>query len=356
MSNYILAVDDIPDNLFLVQLALEQEGHEVVLVDSGAAALAQVEKSQPDLILLDVMMPGMDGYEVARRLRSNPRLPFIPILMITAHDQSSVVAGLDAGADEFIRKPVKVDELQARVRSLLRLKQSIDQRENFVHCLTHDLRTPLVAADRMLGLIKQGVFGEVSSEMGQAVTTVISSNQNLLSMLNTLLEVYCYDVGKKVFSFIDFYLPELIEEVMRELSPLGYEKGIELRAQIADEVETIRADRWELRRVFTNLIGNALKFTDSGFVEFRAHLDNQTLVLEVEDTGIGISAEDQARLFERFRQGNHLRSGSGLGLYLCYQIVQSHQGAIDVTSEVGKGTLFTIRLPMETVNSSREVS
>ncbi|MDY6781472.1 MAG: hybrid sensor histidine kinase/response regulator [Cyanobacteriota bacterium] len=347
MSNYILAVDDNPDNLFLVQLALEQEGHEVMLVDSGAAALAQVEKSHPNLILLDVMMPGMDGYEVARRLRSNTRLPFIPILMITAHDQSSVVAGLDAGADEFIRKPVKVDELQARVRSLLRLKQSIDQRENFVHCLTHDLRTPLVAADRMLGLIEQGVFGEVSSEMSQAVATVISSNQNLLSMLNTLLEVYCYDVGKKVFSFIDFSMSELIEEVTRELSPLAKEKGIELRAKVGDGVGEIKGDRPELRRVLTNLIGNALKFTDSGFVELRANSDGQKLILEVEDTGIGISAEDKARLFERFRQGNHLRSGSGLGLYLCHQIIQSHEGAIDVTSEVDKGTLFTIRLPIK---------
>ncbi|MDY7015949.1 MAG: hybrid sensor histidine kinase/response regulator [Cyanobacteriota bacterium] len=353
MSNYILAVDDNPDNLFLVQLALEQEGHEIALVDSGAAALAQIEKSHPDLILLDVMMPGMDGYEVARRLRGNPRLPFIPILMITAHDQSSVVAGLDAGADEFIRKPVKVDELQARVRSLLRLKQSIDRQENFVHCLTHDLRTPLVAADRMLGLIQQGVFGEVSGEMDRAIATISSSNQNLLSMLNTLLEVYCYDAGKKVFSFIDFNLPELLEEVTRELSPLAKDKGIELRAEVGAEIGEIRGDRLELRRILTNLIGNAIKFTDSGFVELRAHSDGNKLVVEVEDTGIGISAEDKAKLFDRFRQGNHLRSGSGLGLYLCHQIIQSHRGTIDVTSEVGKGTLFTICLPMESVNKKQ---
>ncbi|MBD2576377.1 hybrid sensor histidine kinase/response regulator [Oscillatoria sp. FACHB-1406] len=347
MSNYILAVDDYPDNLLLVQLALEQEGHEVKLVESGAQALAQIEKAHPDLILLDVMMPGMDGYEVARRLRSNPRLPFIPILMITAHDQSSVVTGLDAGADEFIRKPFKVDELQARVRSLLRLKQSIDQRENFVHCLTHDLRTPLIAADRMLGLMRQGTFGEVSPEMRQALGSAISSNQNLLSMLNTLLEVYCYDVGKKVFSFIDFNLPELIEEVARELSPLAMEKGLDLRVEIEEEIDTVRGDRMELRRVLTNLIGNAIKFTDEGAIDLRLSRRGEELILEVEDTGIGISENEKAKLFERFRQGNHLRSGSGLGLYLCNQIMQSHHGRIDVKSELGKGTLFSLYLPIK---------
>lgn len=347
LKNYILAVDDNPDNLFLVQLALEQEGHRVVLVSDGPSALAQIERVPPDLILLDVMMPGMSGYEVTRRIRQNNNLPFIPILLITAHEESSVVEGLDMGADEFIRKPVKIDELQARVRSLLRLKYSIDQRENFVHCLTHDLRTPLVAADRMLTLVQQGVFGAVSSEMHTAISSIIGSNQNLLKMLNTLLEVYCYEVGQKILSFISFDLKNLIEEVILELSPLAREKNLDLRLIAEPKSSDFRGDRLELRRVLTNIIGNAIKFTDSGYVEVRLIGNGEQIQLEVKDTGMGISLEDQANIFERFRQGNHKRSGNGLGLHLCRQIIQSHEGTISVKSELNKGTTFMIKLPIQ---------
>ena len=357
-TNYILAVDDIPDNLFLIQLALEQEGYQVVLVNDGPSALAQIEKSPPDLILLDVMMPGMDGYEVTRRIRQNRRLPFIPILLITAHEQSSVVTGLDAGADEFIRKPVQIDELQARVRSLLRLKQTIDQRENFVSCLTHDLRTPLVASDRMLSLISQGTFGEVSPQIQQALGTIISSNQNLLQMLNNLLEVHCYEVGQKTLSFITFNLRELIEEVAAELSPLTSEKALDLKLNLDQNVNEIVGDRLELRRVITNLVGNAIKFTDAGSVQISLHLSTSpntdyhqqqpstSVTIEVQDTGVGISPQAQKTIFERFRQGNHRRSGNGLGLYLCRQIIQSHQGAIEVSSQTGQGSVFTVSLPI----------
>ncbi|MBF2020057.1 MAG: hybrid sensor histidine kinase/response regulator [Hydrococcus sp. C42_A2020_068] len=352
-TNYILAVDDIPDNLFLIKLALEQEGYNVVLVGDGSMALEQIEKSPPDLVLLDVMMPKMDGYEVTRRIRANSNLPYIPILLITAHEQSSVVQGLDSGADEFIRKPFQIDELQARVRSLLRLKYSIDQRENFVRCLTHDLRTPLVAADRMLHLILQGVFGEASPELKKALENIISNNQNLLEMLNTLLEVHHYEVGEKTLSFINFNLAELIEEVVAQLTPLAEAKGLELRMNLAVDAREIRGDRLELRRVLTNLIGNAIKFTDTGFVEVRSNLSSQAdgktsdwVAIEVRDTGIGIAPDDRQTIFERFRQGAHKRFGHGLGLHLCQQIVQGHHGTIEVQSELDRGSIFTVRLPL----------
>jgi two-component system, sensor histidine kinase and response regulator len=225
-NNYILAVDDIPDNLLLIQLALEQEGHQVVLANDGETALRQIKQSPPNLILLDVMMPKMDGYEVTRRIRQDKNIPFIPILLVTAREESSLVQGLDAGADEFVRKPFQIDELQARVRSMLRLKETIDQRENFVSCLTHDLRTPLVAANRMLDLIKKEAFGCVSCQQGEAIDNIVSSNQNMLEMLNTLLETHHYELGQKILSFIDVNLHQLITEVVTELQPLATEKGI----------------------------------------------------------------------------------------------------------------------------------
>ena len=344
-KDYILAVDDIPDNLLLVQLALEQEGYQVVLAHNGETALKCIKRSPPSLILLDVMMPGMDGYEVTRRIRQDKSVPFIPILLLTAREESSLVEGLDAGADEFVRKPFQLDELQARVRSMLRLKETIDQRENFVSCLTHDLRTPLVAANRMLDLIGQQVFGDVTSEQKEAISNIVSSNQNMLEMLNTLLETHQYELGQKALSFITVNLQQLIKDVVVELQSLALEKGIKLISEINAKTTEIKGDRLELRRVVTNLVSNAIKFTDAGTVRISLTEDESQVIMMVEDSGIGISKQDRATIFQRFHQGNHRRAGKGLGLYLCQQIIHAHRGQITVDSELNEGTTFTVTIP-----------
>ncbi|PSO48110.1 MAG: hybrid sensor histidine kinase/response regulator [Cyanobacteria bacterium SW_9_44_58] len=360
-SDTILVVDDSPDNVLLVQSILEEEGYQIDVAEEGETAIEKVNVAPPQLILLDVMMPGMDGFEVTERIRQQEDLPFIPILLITAYDQPSVAKGLDSGADDFIRKPVELEELLARVRSLLRLKHSVDERDeiarqraDFVSRLTHDLRTPLVAADRMLNLFQQGALGEMSPQMEEAVATMTRSNRNLLDMVNTLLEVYRFEAGRKVLNFATVDVKEIINEVIQELTPLAEEKGLSLKKQdkIDDEQLTeVEGDRLELRRVFTNLVGNAIKFTDEGSVEVRLKQQEQAttpeLVIEVEDTGPGVSPEEQKTLFERFRKGKHQNSGSGLGLHLSQRILESHNGSITLDSEVGKGSTFTVKLPVK---------
>ena len=347
-SRYILAVDDIPDNLLLLQLTLEQEGHQVVLADSGESALKQIKQAPPSLILLDVMMPGMDGYEVTRRIRQDKNIPFIPILLITAREESSLVEGLDAGADEFVRKPFQIDELQARVRSMLRLKETIDQRENFVSCLTHDLRTPLVASNRMLDLINKQAFGKVNQEQSEAISNIISSNHNMLKMLNTLLETHQYELGQRVLSFISMDLEKLIKEIVVELKPLAIAKNIELEFDCDSDISSFKGDRLELRRAITNLVANAIKFTDIGSVRVSLAQNDLEIIINVVDTGIGISPQDQQVIFQRYHQGNHRRAGKGLGLYLTQQIINAHQGSIKVQSRRSSeasstsGTTFTL--------------
>jgi two-component system, sensor histidine kinase and response regulator len=362
----ILAVDDTPDNLILVETILESEGFEIDLVADGLSALEKIIESPPDLILLDVMMPGIDGYEVTRRIRSNTQLPYIPILLITAFTESSLVEGLDAGADDFIRKPFDTDELLARVRSLLRLKHSLDeqqkmarQREDFVSRMTHDLRTPLVASDRMLNLFQQEIFCKISPEMKQAIAVMIRSNHNLTQMVNNLLEVYRFEAGKKTLNSEICNLPEMLIEVVEELNPIANDKGLTLKVdtsaleKLSENAAVIQGDRLELRRVFSNLIANAIKFTDTGGIETRifesAQNNKKNLVtIEIEDTGYGIAAEDQPRIFERFRQGRNKRAGSGLGLHLSLLILEAHGGTIEVFSELNKGSVFTVRLPKQT--------
>lgn len=356
----ILVVDDVFDNLLVLEAVLEDKDYEISLVENSKIALSMVEQSPPDLILLDVMMPEMDGYEFTRRIRQNQALPFIPILLITAHYESSVVKGLDAGADDFIRKPFDPDELDARVRSLLRLKHSIDERDqmanlraDFVSRFTHDLRIPLVASNRILKLLLEGRFCEVSPQLQEIIDTMIGSNQDLLEMVNTLLEVYRHEAGCKTLKISPCNIQELVNEVAQELTPLAEEKGLAVSIQLGEKTtyksetaNTIMGDRVELRRVLTNIIGNAIKFTDQGSVDIHCHLTLAAMNIDIQDTGPGIPKQDQAILFERFRQGKHQRSGSGLGLYLSRCIIEAHQGTIDVISEPGQGSTFTIRLPV----------
>lgn len=376
-SYRILAVDDSPDNLFLIETILDEPQYHVTCVESGDAAIKAVYRSWPDLILLDVMMPDMDGYEVTRQLRRDQTLPYIPILLITAHDRSSLVEGLDAGADEFIRKPVDVNELRARVRSMLRLKRSMDaqsqmirQRDDFVARLTHDLRTPLVAANRMLKLFQDSTFGPISDEANEALGTIIDSNHHLLNMVNTLLEVHRHEAGNKTLALAPLNLESLATTVVQELRPLAEAKGVACELvltapsrSIEDPTWQVKGDSLELRRVLTNLVGNAIKFTDRGRVTVTLSHDFPTLVdeddsetfarnqdwvaISVADTGIGIAPEEQANIFERFRQGYHRRAGHGLGLHLSQRLAQLHGGHITVTSTPGQGSCFTLYLPTQ---------
>ncbi|BAY83051.1 response regulator receiver sensor signal transduction histidine kinase [Calothrix parasitica NIES-267] len=363
----ILVVDDVYDNLLVIQTILEDEGYEIEIQEDSQIALTMVEESPPDLILLDLMMPDIDGYEFTRRVRQNKNLPFIPILLITAYDSITVADGLDAGAEDFIRKPVDADELQPRVRSLLRLKHSIDERDHmaslrqdFVSRFTHDLRTPLAASNRILKLLREGRFFEISPEVEQIFTTMITSNDDLLHMVNSLLEVYRYEADCKQINFDKININDLVRDVVKELKPLAEEKELILKSNLENKIEknnseddklsTIFADRIEIKRVLTNIIGNAIKFTKTGFIEVNLTLLSQTAEIKIQDTGPGISTEEQAILFERFRPGKHKNSGSGLGLYLSRRIIEAHNGSINVESELGEGSSFTINLPV-TVSS-----
>lgn len=409
----ILAVDDSSDNLFLIESILDDPEYHITCVESGQAALEMVGQTPPDVILLDVMMPGLDGYAVTQRIRDNPSLPYIPILLITAHDQSSLVQGLDAGADDFIRKPVDVNELRARVRSLLRLKRSIDaqstmirQRDDFVARLTHDLRTPLVAANRMLKLCEGDAFGPMPEDGKHAIATVVDSNRHLLSMVNTLLEVYRHEAGHKSLTLSPVDLFKLTETVVMELAPMAAEKGLtcllcrsdhvdavppaardsDLRspgagsgatasgataldnavlgtATLENDAFVVLGDHLELRRVITNLIGNAIKFTDSGSVKATIGTTSHTpagvdlpdsggsawVWVSVTDTGIGVPEAEQQAVFEWFRQGNQARAGHGLGLHLSQRIARLHGGTITLASEVDHGSCFTLYLPQSEV-------
>ncbi len=178
-------------------------------------------------------------------------------------------------------------------------------------------------------------------------------------MVNTLLEVYRFEAGRKTLSFFPIDLRALLQEVINELTPLAAEKKLAISAEFNQQtqVNKVMGDRLELHRLFTNLVGNAIKFTDTGAITIRFNptIEPKNLppkqqatayvAIEIEDTGAGIAKDEQATMFERFRQGSHKRSGSGLGLYLSRRIVEAHQGTIQLSSELGKGSIFIVYLP-----------
>jgi two-component system, sensor histidine kinase and response regulator len=369
----ILIVDDDQVDRMAVRRALKASNIKMQLseAENYASAVTTLKSQSFDCIFVDYLLPDKNGLALVRDLRQNGLTA--PLVILTGQSDTQIAVDLmKAGATDYLPKSkISPEVLEQVLRSVVRIHQAemeaelakqqrehlVRQREDFLYRLTHDLRTPLVAADRMMILVKQQAFGSISLELNEAIDTMIRSNQNLLQMVNTILEVYRHDAGQKALSFAPYEMCALIEDVIQELMPLADEKGLVLRAnchEIRDRPAqtTIIGDRLELRRVLTNIIGNAIKFTDMGSVSIHlqdpsleAHESADWLTIQVQDTGAGIPEADQIYLFDRFRQGENKRSGSGLGLYLSHRIVTGHNGTIQVKSALGKGSTFTIQLP-----------
>jgi len=290
----------------------------------------------------------------------------IPLIVLTGHgDEGIAVDMMKAGASDYLSKfRLSASRLNQAMRNALRIyeaeeevaiakqekEQLARQKEDFVSRMTHDLRTPLVSVNHILELFQEGLYGEITPEMSRVIHVIIRSNTNLLEMVNNLLEVYCYENGEKTLNFTKLKIIDILEEVCQQLTPLAREKGLELslNAENAGEI-FLTGDRLELRRVFTNLIGNAIKFTQKGDVKIHlipATEEDTFVTIVVEDTGIGISAEELPRIFERLYSSSPDSSNNGLGLYLSRRIIDAHGGTIAVTSELERGSSFSVRLPV----------
>ncbi len=383
----ILVVDDDEVDRMAVHRALKAAGITVELAEAETCAMAtEALASQSfDCVFVDYRLPDRDGLALIQDLRLTGQK--IPLIVLTGQgDEQLAVEMMKAGASDYLPKSRISPEGLARIlRNAIRIyraelqvdvanrqrEQLARQREDFVSRLTHDLRTPLVAADRMLKLFLERAFGDVPNEMEEAIDIMIRSNQNLLHMVNTLLEVYRHDAGEKMMAFEVCNVSSVLQDVIQELTPLAHDKGLDLHVvddllSSSEKAGKVMGDCLEIRRLFVNLIGNAIKFTDTGSITVRLkemaalgeEEDYETphgemlqavppswIVIEVQDTGSGIQPDDQVTLFERYRQGNHKRSGSGLGLYLARRIVEAHDGTIGVNSEAGRGSLFTVRFP-----------
>ena len=352
----VLIVDDDPENLRLLGSILSPRGYRVSVAKSGPEALAWAERQMPDLVILDVMMEGMDGMEVCRRLKAEPRTRDVPVLFLTglsdAWDRT-----FEAGGVDFISKPFHAGEVLARVDAHLTIREQnetlrriADSKERLLAIIAHDLRGSFGV---LIGLLKGmlGLFDRLEPEEIRSMSErLLATSAQAHELLENLLSWSSLQIGDLEAR------PELVElgkvasASLDQVRQAAIQKGVDVRATLHDDVRAL-ADPNMLVTVLRNLLANALKFTEpGGEVVVTSEEERGEVVVAVRDTGVGIPEEDCRRLFhegERVQtRGTSGEKGTGLGLLLCQALVQENGGRIWVESEVGRGTTFRFTLPL----------
>ena len=397
----ILVVDDQPQNIELLEAYLVPNGYEIIMATSGEDALGKLSGNQIDLILLDVMMPGMDGFEVARRVRQDNTHRLLPIILVSSlRETEDRVKGIEAGCDDFLSKPVDKTTLLARVRSLLKVKAYNDLMSNyrqelesevirrtgelnnalenlkraeldriaravaeeanrakslFVASMSHEIRTPMNAILGFAQILERDP--SLSPEQVEHVRIITRSGAHLLRLIGDVLDISKIESGQITINEAAFCLHDLLSDMELMFRSRVKAQGLQL---IVDRDENlpryVTADDGKLRQILVNLIGNAVKFTVTGGVAVRVRaeaVEGKTgkdpealrLMVEVEDTGPGIHDEDMSCIFDLFQQGEAgmKAGGVGLGLTISRKFVEMMGGELTVTSQVGKGSCFRFK-------------
>lgn len=386
----ILIVDDRPENLKIL-LATLQRDYAIIAATQGERALELATKTPvPDLILLDVMMPDLDGYQVCEQLKANPLTQEIPIIFISAlEDAADEAKGFELGAVDYITKPFSPPVVKARIKShltLQRLNQTLmatnqdlaqvtRYKDEFLANMSHELRTPL---NTILGFsegLQDGIYGPLNEQQANALRSIDTSSQHLLSLINDILDLSKIVAGKIELQPTPTAIAELCRSSLIFVQNQALRKNIYLSSFVPAALDLVPLDERRIKQALINLLSNAVKFTpEGGQVSLVVTVDNPVdnaqnphsespsprLLFQVKDTGVGISSDDQKHLFQPFVQINHhlnrQNSGSGLGLALVKQIAELHRGEVWVDSEVGKGCCFTLSLPLDKATTALSLS
>jgi two-component system, sensor histidine kinase and response regulator len=358
----ILVVDDTPANLQMLADMLKRRCYRARPVPSGRLALQAAKADPPDLILLDINMPVMDGYQVCAELKKDPALADIPIIFISAYGETmDKVRAFGAGGVDYITKPFQVEEVEARVAVHLQLRQQRraleatlarqrdleGMRDTLVHMIVHDLRAPLTAVFNYLDLVREQEAGFISVESLQNLDLAGKASRWMVQMVNVLLDASKIESGQMNLRLVECDVGELLAEAIDAIRSLADEKNIIL---VPAHVHGV-LDRDTIARVVQNLVSNAVKLTPpGGDVKISLHVREHRLRIEVVDHGPGIAAQHHPKIFEKFGQlDSNVRQSvpsSGLGLYFCKLAVEAHGGRIGVDSEVGQGSVFWFELPI----------
>lgn len=363
----ILIVDDVMSNVLLLKVLLTNEKFAIATASNGRQALEQVEKENPDLVLLDVMMPDMSGFEVAQHLKSNPNTADIPIIFLTAlNSTADIVKGFQVGANDFISKPFNKEELIIRVthqislvaakRLILskteELQRTIAGRDKLYSVIAHDLRSPMGSIKMVLNMLILNLPSEkIGAEMYELLTMANQTTEDVFSLLDNLLKWTKSQIGKLNVVYQDVDLVEVTDGVIEIFSMVASLKKIRIH-EMKPEKMMVNADIDMLKTVVRNLLSNAIKFSkENSEVLVKMEEVDGMAVVSVQDYGCGISEEEQKKLlhtdthFSTF--GTNNEEGSGLGLLLCKDFVVKNGGKLWFTSKEGEGSIFSFSIPVK---------
>lgn len=371
----LLIIDDTPENLNLLSAMLTKQGYKVRCVTKGSTGLRGAKAAPPDLILLDINMPDMNGYEVCQRLKVEEQTREIPVIFISALDDVlDKVQAFAVGGVDYITKPFQVEEVLARVETHLTLRnlqrqlqaqnaqlqqqmtelQDLNQlKDEFLHAISHDLRTPIMGSLLVLKNL-QAQPGETLSLRRSVIERMIQSCDRQLSLLNSLLEVHASEVRGMQLDYQPLCLHELIESLAADLESLLVRSQATFMNQVPADLPSVLADPLQLRRVLENLFTNALNHNAPGIcLTLHAQREEDMIRCTLQDNGVGLDAAQCDHLFDRYVRGSRVRStGIGLGLYLCRQIITAHGGQIGASSTLGAGATFWFTLPLASLTTT----
>lgn len=362
----ILIVDDVMSNVLLLKVLLTNEKFAIATASNGRQALEQVEKENPDLVLLDVMMPDMSGFEVAQHLKSNPNTADIPIIFLTAlNSTADIVKGFQVGANDFISKPFNKEELIIRVthqislvaakRLILSKTEELQRtigRDKLYSVIAHDLRSPMGSIKMVLNMLILNLPSEkIGAEMYELLTMANQTTEDVFSLLDNLLKWTKSQIGKLNVVYQDVDLVEVTDGVIEIFSMVASLKKIRIH-EMKPEKMMVNADIDMLKTVVRNLLSNAIKFSkENSEVLVKMEEVDGMAVVSVQDYGCGISEEGQKKLlhtdthFSTF--GTNNEEGSGLGLLLCKDFVVKNGGKLWFTSKEGEGSIFSFSIPVK---------
>lgn len=363
----ILIVDDVMSNVLLLKVLLTNEKFAIATASNGRQALEQVDKENPDLILLDVMMPDLSGFEVAQKLKANPKTAEIPIIFLTAlNSTADIVKGFQVGANDFISKPFNKEELITRVyhqislvaanRLILsrteELRCTIAGRDKLYSVIAHDLRSPMGSIKMVLNMLILNLpSGKIGEEMYELLTMANQTTEDVFSLLDNLLKWTKSQIGKMNVVYQDIDLVEVVESVIEIFNMVAGLKKINIKVEKPEKI-LVNGDIDMLKTVARNLLSNAIKFSKEGSeVLVKMEAIEGMAVVSVQDHGCGINEEGQKKLlhtdthFSTF--GTNNEEGSGLGLLLCQDFVTKNGGKLWFTSREGEGSTFSFSIPLK---------
>lgn len=355
----ILVVDDESKNLQVVGNLLRQKQWDISFAKSGRQALESVHEDPPDLILLDVMMPRMDGYEVCRRLKANKATAPIPVIFLTARsEKEDLVEGFNNGGVDFVTKPFQHEELLARVETHLELYRTRRELEvlnanqnRFFSIIAHDLRSPFSGLRLFTQTLERAGDSLTPDQIRELGRDLGHESERLAELLENLLKWAGSQMNRIEFAPIELSLHEAVISAFHLADSQARAKKITLVNDVPSDL-VIQADTQMLNTILRNLLSNAIKFTPEGgrvTVKARALDDREGVRLEVSDTGVGIPPEVIGKLFQLGERvsslGTREERGSGFGLILCEQFVRRHGGLIRAESKPDEGSTFIIELP-----------